>query len=437
MRVLLVNDTEAHYHWGCTGTCLAVKEDIQNLGFALSSITIRETKAWKDVPQTKDGFVDEAVFSKFCKANPELIDKVNTTDVLVINGEGTIHGGLRANPLRLLYIAFIAKTRFKKNVQVINHQVYIKDYTKDFYADPNHPPQTEDQYNEAYKIYSMVYATLDFIAIREHLSFQQAKDWNPTATMLAFDSLPLYIRDHYQPTKSKGINENKVLVVGGSVAWELKGIPPFVEYLKKMAKDGYIIKILIGAKGDPAQDDKAFSECLDTYLRETPWELIDANSIQVWLNTIHQADLVVSGRFHYTIAAACLETRTIVLNSNTLKNHAISEILNLPKPLDYADQDLFNLLIIRTEETFKMPPPQRYMERLCVLAKNNFTALRQLRLEHITQTLIPLIGSTSHTTDNSSRPITLVHQYVSSDTISESVSMSPSAAIRPTPGKIS
>ena len=191
----------------------------------------------------------EDIFNKFCKSEPELISQIQAADILVINGEGTIHGGLRPGPLSLLYVAYIAKIHFKKNVQIINHQVYLKDLS------PSHPSfglpsfHSEEENNEAAQIYDCVYQNLDFVAIREPISFEEVRHWHPTST-LAFDCLPLYIKEHY-PFCKKIKNCNKVLVMGGSVAWEPCAIPEIVKYLKKMHSEGYAIQILIGAKGRP------------------------------------------------------------------------------------------------------------------------------------------------------------------------------------------
>lgn len=192
------------------------------------------------------------------------------------------------------------------------------------------------------------------------MSFEEIKHWNPT-TILAFDCLPLYIKDHYDFQKAIK-KANKVLVVGGSVAWEPQALPAIAKYLQKMHQDGYTIKILIGANADPAQDDQEFVRSLGEHFENTFWRLVNANSMELWLDTICEADLLVSGRYHYTIAAACLGTRFIMLNSNTLKNHALSEILGAPKPLCYFDKNLFEQLNAQTEAVLKMPAPQGHLE---------------------------------------------------------------------------
>lgn len=49
-------------------------------------------------------------------------------------------------------------------------------------------------------------------------------------------------------------------MLAGSVAWEKEGIDAITKELKEYEKQGYKIKILIGAKASPAYDDKLFLE---------------------------------------------------------------------------------------------------------------------------------------------------------------------------------
>lgn len=68
-------------------------------------------------------------------------------------------------------------------------------------------------------------------------------------------------------------------------------------------------------------------------------------SLKDWLTTIAEARLLVSGRFHHSIAAAFLGTPFVVLESNTPKNTALCRELGLAPPLSWAAEDLCDVLI--------------------------------------------------------------------------------------------
>ena len=111
------------------------------------------------------------------------------------------------------------------------------------------------------------------------------------------------------------------------------------------------------------------------------WEIIEANSIKKWLDTIYQASLLVSGRFHYTIAAAVMGTPFILLESNTPKNAGLAKSLGAPPPLSYRSHDLLIQLLDRTGYVLSQASLKPQYEHdamasnLCALAKKNFMGL--------------------------------------------------------------
>ena len=92
----------------------------------------------------------------------------------------------------------------------------------------------------------------------------------------------------------------------------------FSSYLNAMHRQGYSITFLYGAKDWPAKDDREFVAFVKPRLK-FDLKIFEAKNIDQWLSCIENAELLVSGRFHHTIAAGCLGTRFIALNSNTPK----------------------------------------------------------------------------------------------------------------------
>lgn len=381
-KVVLFNDTSAWYHWGCTGTSIALKEQILGLGFDINAVPVNVTYSLKEVPLFQD-FNDLDKFYRFSEANKDTIKTIQDAAIVVINGEGTIHD-LRAAPRALLYLAHISKFFLNKHVEIINHSAYPKDspiLSADFLRNFSFEKEEIDsELKEARKIYKRIYGELDFVAIREPFSQAEMENIGISST-LSFDCLPLYIRDHYQ--NQKEVNE-KCLVIGGSVAFSESGAEYLCRYLEKMVQSGFQVKVLIGAAAFPSQDDRLFVHFLEKHCK-APFELIVASSMEEWLDTINHATLFVSGRFHHSIAAFCLNTPFIALNSNTHKVHAICSYLEQAPPLLFSDPELLNKLWSRTLVTLSSGTVNndKKIEEICKLAKENFNGLKAIAKESV------------------------------------------------------
>lgn len=376
-KAVLFNDTSAWYHWGCTGTSFSLKERIESLGFELAAFPINATYAFKEVPSF-ESFDDHDRFQLFCEKNPEAIAAIKTADAVLINGEGTIHD-LRAGPRALLYIAHVSKVFFGKHVEIIHHSSYPKDdstlsstFLQNFDREKE---KTIEELAKAQTVYKAAYAKLDYVAIREVFSLKEMENMGIKVS-LSFDCLPLYIRDHYHHPKQI---EQKTLVLAGSVAYTEPGALQLCRFLEETEKAGFKIKVLTGAKAFPARDDKAFVEFLSVHCKAT-WELVDAASLDQWLDTINNATVLVSGRFHHSIAAFCLNTPFIALNSNTHKVHAICSMMGEMLPLLYSDPNLLGELNLRIKSILSSPAPDHAekVQFLCELAERNFDGLRAL-----------------------------------------------------------
>ncbi len=106
--------------------------------------------------------------------------------------------------------------------------------------------------------------------------------------------------------------------------------------------------------------------------------------MEEWLNVIHEARILISGRFHHSIAAFCLNTPFIALNSNTHKVHAICSLLGQEPPFLFSDPDLFAQLVMRTKAILAAPltDNQAKMEQICELTEKNFEGLKGLLVEN-------------------------------------------------------
>jgi polysaccharide pyruvyl transferase WcaK-like protein len=380
MRVLLLNDTSNWYHYGCTATSSSLIDGIKQYKHIVTSVPITKTYEIKFAPNTKVGFLDKYNIPKFMQANPEIINLVIINDILIINGEGTLHG-LNQAPLSLLYLAYIAKVEFGKNVQILNHSAY-----------PEHSTNIFDSEESA--IYKLVYSIIDYAAIREPISFNTMKKLDINL-IESFDCMPLYIKNHY--VKSN-IKHSKNLLIAGSASWLqldvpsktkgnisdfLSGLSGFNQYLQEMQSKGFKIKFLYGSKLYPAKDDREFIGYMQKHFC-VDWEIYEAKSLDDWLRTIDESTFLVSGRFHHTIAAACLGTKFIALGSNTPKMDGLMQVLESEPAIKYNSCNIYNELLLRTKEILDFSRgannlvDQTLLDYLCQKAEKNFEGLNQI-----------------------------------------------------------
>lgn len=212
------------------------------------------------------------------------------------------------------------------------------------------------------KIYKLVYDVIDVAVIREPESVKAMKAIKVKNIIEGFDSMPIYIEDKYH---RHGIKEHKTLLVAGSVIFggaaklESDGLKvttegelifkKFIAYLKDMKSRGYRLKFIYGAKANTAEDDKILAQYFKQKLPEI--DIIFIPDEDKWLGEIEKADIFVSGRFHHTIAASCLGTKFIALNSNTPKITGMLKSTGLGvKNMDYQNPKLTELLIKMTKE---------------------------------------------------------------------------------------
>lgn len=107
-RILLINDSTNWYHFGCTATSFALQHELRKLSSKLTIIPISETYKITGAPEHARFFSDLGYYKIFEYQNKNLINIIRKNDVIVVNGEGTLHG-LRQAPLNLLYLIFISK----------------------------------------------------------------------------------------------------------------------------------------------------------------------------------------------------------------------------------------------------------------------------------------------------------------------------------------
>ena len=360
--VALLNDTSYWYHWGCTATSTAIVETLQERGYEVNRVPITGLQALRGGPETLEQFDDVECFNQFMSENAWLFREIEYADHVVINGEGSLHG-LSPFVLRLLYVAYAVKRYLGTRVQLINHSCY--------------PPAADlASAAPAARLYRKVYEAADFVAVREPESLARLSAAGIPATE-AFDCLPLHVARHF-PLGSR--RSGKRVVIAGSVAARASDAANYAALTAALAARGFSVTALTGANLFPAADDREFVAAL-AKAPGARFEHLEADSLELWLDTIASAALLVSGRFHHTIAAAALGTPFVLLESNTPKNAGLARVLGAPPPLSFDAPEAGAELLARAEGALDEKPREsraERLERLAELARGNFLALPAL-----------------------------------------------------------
>lgn len=359
-KAVLLNFTADVYHWGCYGTSMEILHTLLESGYYVDPISVFATHHLNPTPANSDQFSDPRFFDSFAKQNPAVFFALDAADLVVINGEGTLHR-ISKGSVNLLYMAMAVKRFLKKPVHLINHSCF-----------PNGDLTLPE---EKSLVYSMVLPQLDYVVPREIFSHELLKASSVPNT-LGFDCLPRFINRHglassHQPG-------NYVLLSGG-IALSPESVESIANLANQLYTKGISVRFLVGAKSRPAPDDvkrfKALSE-LAPHI-----ELVTAPTMEEWLSQIRHAAILISGRFHHTIAALTIGTPYVVFGSNTPKVEAILKTLSEPDSVLLQDNfDMEGLLsrIASCLENKESNISTQRVDRMLELGGKNFEAIVDL-----------------------------------------------------------
>ena len=361
-RLLLLNDTSDWYHWGCSCTSLALHQGFRERGFQVEGMPICRTANMLGLPDV-DNFDSDAAFDEFRKQQAGIVSAMEQADLLVLNGEGSLHG-VNSTSLGLLYLATIAKQRLGKPVHIINHSCY--------------PPGAE--LPAVQQLYCSTYESMDTVAIREPRSLAVLNTLGIVAKG-SFDCLPLFIEGVSNELESMSQLQNscsRPVVIAGSVSWQQSLGEAYMAFIHRLLELGHQVEVLYGASAYLAPDDILFIRALQfKFGKRLVYRC--ARSELEWLNIINNASVLVSGRFHYSIAAAFLNTPFVVCESNSTKIAGLLEMLEMPEALaaysDSLSERLMAMVTERKDEPSAFLLKEKVREALLVAARNNFSGL--------------------------------------------------------------
>ena len=360
---LLVGDTNYWYHWGCSCTSLGLHEGLRSRFEKITVLPLFRLVSGCPVPSTLECLESEEFFKQFSESCPDILLAMSAVDCVVINGEGSIHGP-GALPLMLLYIAYVAKKRLNKRVAIVNHSCYPGSVS------------IQSGFKEINEYYARVYAALDVAVVRESNCLASVSGFSENV-FLGFDCLPLFLEKH----RPSGLVCQRKLVLGGSVSWSQSMVDCFAELAKWAADEGYAVEILSGAKAFLASDEIGFVEQMVRALeaRQVAHALSFPLSEMDWLSRIGTAALVVSGRFHYSIAAAFQEIPFLVAESNTQKIAGLLSELGLEPALVGLGREQYQSVVEKARKLLFNDGvgvvSQERLAELCLRARLNYSWL--------------------------------------------------------------
>ncbi|WP_169972667.1 polysaccharide pyruvyl transferase family protein [Tautonia rosea] len=379
MNVYFINDTSDNANWGCRATTRALRELVEEAGGQISgqlglskmsrpsryvpSSAARafERMSWgtaRRLPIARReavGLVNRTVIGGLDRLYgasdivPETVDQfdrfanlaldgqiyeperagIEQSDVVVINGEGSIYDRQRKGRM-MLFLAYVAKKYLNKPCLLVNHTADL------------HDPIMAD-------MAALVYPILDDVVFREPISAETCRTIVPDAMEriapdAAFRYRPaersawvsLASRPGYfsvWPDNADGFDPSQPYVcVGGSSIYlrpdrpEYDPLPAFNNLCLRL-QEGFGQVVLTA----PCVQDERFMRPLAKALG---LPLIGLHTpTQQAVDILGNAALYISGRWHPSILASTGGTPIIVMTANTLKTTGLLRLLGLDAPV--------------------------------------------------------------------------------------------------------
>ncbi len=349
--VVLLNDTSTWYHWGssCTSAGLA---GLWRGSARLVPFATRSLQALPAPPEV-DSWGEGAGVDTLRASAPALAAALERAGRVIVNGEGTLHGTGK-DALNLLYLMAVASRGLGKPVECVNHSCY--------------PPAGDGDAGVIADVYRWVYEGLARIVIREPVSAGRMAALG-LAVERGFDCLALFAERH-RARLDPGPARDKLLIAG-SVNWDREFLQTLGRFATRAQAEGRPVEFLFGAAANVAADDVALVAALQQLCPDTV-RLRRVDTEFAWLEAIAGAALLLSGRFHHTLAAAWFGTPFVACGSNTPKIGAVLDELGLSARL-CRDRETFAGALSRPIEALCDGPSldERQRQELLSLARVN------------------------------------------------------------------
>lgn len=325
-KAVIINFTADSYHWGCYGTSMEIYHTLLESNYYIDTISVNAVHSISPSIEKADDFNSDSFFTTYCNANLEMCRTLQTADLIVVNGEGTLHRMNKA-PLNLLYLMLICKKYFQKPVLLINFSCF-----------PNGDASALEKQT---MLYPQILKHMDQVTARESMSFNLLQNAGVKA-QLGFDCLPRFLKRH--KLTNTHTPEGHVLISGG-VSLAEEDLSFFASLIDLLSQKGIAVRYLTGAKSHPANEDAKFWENLKIRTDTKNVKFVMADTMLDWVDELRTASFLFSARFHHTIAALSIGTPFGHFESNTPKISAALQTLNEPSETVFKNQEGLDALL--------------------------------------------------------------------------------------------
>jgi glycosyltransferase involved in cell wall biosynthesis len=365
-KYLFVNDTFNTFHHGCSATSLAIRRHLCELGDnSTIGISWEAISNPKLAPRNHDEFVSYEFRLKWERENAKLLRLFAASEHIVVNGEGSM-SNYHYGSLFLFYLIYYCAEHLKKDVSVINHSLFTTTYSDRL---------DERTHSDFLKIVATAYRGLKNCWVREPESLTQLEEIVPGRGKLCFDCLPLYVQEIFPHTK-QDIERRGVLVGGGNYLDDR--YPEFLEALTPVLEDAFGAFEYAFLFSDVPHSQSSGDIALYNRIHELMPDRVCLRSVKTtdeWLDEIRSARLLVSGRFHHTIAAFMLDTPFFAFKTDTKKMEGMLSVVEKSHLLLDHD-DAGNIVrvkeFLRDDDFFKANATH-IKKKVLNLAMNNFS----------------------------------------------------------------
>jgi polysaccharide pyruvyl transferase WcaK-like protein len=352
----LINFTGNSYHWGCYGTSMEIYQSLLDRSYYVELFEAEDVHTLSPTPENIEQFEDSNFVRKLMDQNRRLYRLLSNADVVVVNGEGTLHRVGKA-AINLLFIIYSAKVFFGKKVHLINCSFY---------------PSGDETPNEIFdRLYGGVARVADTVVPRE-IKSKSILDRLNVKNSQGFDCLPRFIERHQMLGSA---SRNSGITISGGVNFSNSNCMAMARILNQFSNNTIPIFYLTGAKGVVAHEDKIIFSKIREICPDI--QLAEAKSMRSWLDYIKQSSCFISARYHHTLAAASLGVPFVALRSNTPKINATMEMIGSPLLNVEQDNDVDTIKnFINDSLSGKTNPIESHiMKKMISLSENNFEDL--------------------------------------------------------------
>ncbi len=182
---ILLNSTATSYHWGCYSASMMLFDGITRQGFAVTSVPVEVTHSGLVYPEKVDAIDSDQYVAELKRVNPFLLQALFDCDVVLVNGEGTLHR-FHPAPRGLLALMRFIKLRLNKPVALLNHSMFPSGGG----VEPA-DAAIENSYRECLRC-------VDVRVIREDASAAVYQRFG-LPTVAGFDALPYFVEQFMRP----------------------------------------------------------------------------------------------------------------------------------------------------------------------------------------------------------------------------------------------